>query len=173
MTTALLTFLSLTSLLAPGKVVDSVEATIQPESPVFASDSGRTSGGSHQPGTQETRPQSRIPFSGIQSPEQFGYSPRLSAAAVESLIVENPGMRRTILKELLIPTGPPPYLLSKSLRADLLHQIDSLAKMTPFEAMGLSAKRYQEYFDNPIDKRMRLHQADVIGVIRWLAELFK
>jgi hypothetical protein len=82
-------------------------------------------------------------------------------------------MRRTILKELLIPTGPPPYLVSMSQHGDLLHQIDSLAKMTPFELMGLSAKRHQEVYENPIDKRMLLPQADIFGVIRWLADLFK
>ena len=173
MIAGLSTFLSFTSLLLSHAVVDSVDATNHPLSPFVASDSTRYSEQNNPPATRAEQSSPRIPFSGAQSPEPFGYSSQLSAAAVESLIVQNPGMKKTILKELLMPTGPPPYLVAMSQRQDLLHQIDSLSRMTPFELMGLRAKRYQEVYENPIDKRMLLPQADIFGFIRWLAEIMK
>lgn len=179
MTIALLLCVSLNNLTRPNWIRDSVEVGDSRDSLIQQSDSTTSTSSSeqsrHRLNMQDKGPPPGILFSGSQPRRlsQFGYSSQLSASAVESLIVEYPGMKRAILKELLMPSGPPPYLASVSRQRDLLHQIDSLSRMTPFEEMGLSAKRYLEYYDNPIDKKMKLPQADIFRIIRWLAQLFK
>jgi hypothetical protein len=175
--TAVVLCFSLNTLPQQTDTADSSEADVQPTSLILTSDSTASSTPpAENPKnlvTQEKRTPQETPFPGERHFPQFGYSSQLSAAAIESLMIAHPGMRRTILKELLMPTGPPAYLASIARQRDLLHQIDSLSRMTPFELMGSRAKRYQEVYENPIDKRMLLPQADIFGFIRWLAELIK
>ncbi len=120
-TTAFVLCFSLNIIHLPTDSADSSEAGAQRTSLILKSDSTASlTPPEENPKNlimQEKGTSQETPVPGTQHLPQFGSSSRPSAAAVESLMVAHPSMRRTILKELLTPTGPPPYLASTVRRA--------------------------------------------------------
>ena len=90
---------------------------------------------------------------------------------LDSLLKENPALKGPLLKELLVPSGPPAYYLSASGLERFNPQLQKDSKFTPFERMSLIAKRYAICY--PSDKSSKSQQLDIIATVLWLQQVLK
>jgi len=84
---------------------------------------------------------------------------------IDTLLKKNPILRRTLLRELLIPSDPFTGHPTPTAQ-DLFNQrLEKYSKFTPFERMSLVAKHYAIY--NSFDKSLKSCQLDIRRTLQW------
>jgi hypothetical protein len=88
--------------------------------------------------------------------------------AIDTLLKKNPILRRSLLRELLIPSEPLTNHPAPTAQ-DLFNQrLEEYSRFTPFARMSLIAKHYAIY--NSSDRSLKSYQLDIRRTLRWWFE---